>query len=197
MQRTREEYRPRCVADLGTPLVWSLTVGLVAGGLVAIAARLPLTGLGVGVGVFGIAFVLASYRIIVDGPDRTQVWEQEEWLQRDLDGDGIVGAPEREYVPVRLDVEEGGRHRFLDLDVTREMGLFAARVITGSAAFAEAAALECGMGKADFEALRDTLLARGVIRWKNPDNHRSGYDFLGGFHATLRAIVDHAPGEAT
>ena len=197
MTRTREEYRPRCVADLGTPLVWSLVAGVTLGGFAAIFDAPPRIAAGVGIGVFALAFLVASWPVIAGGPDRTHVWE--EWLQRDLDGDGIVGQPERPRVPVQVDVTDGKAHRYLNIDVTAPMALFASRLLEGTVDFSERGALSCKVGddrmsKADFLALRDQLLARGIIRWKNPDSPQSGYDFLGGFHATLRAIVDHSPG---
>jgi len=196
-ERTVEEYRTRTLRDIGVPLAFAGISGAIAAGVTALPAswwawwpwQVPVT---VGAITLGVVWLFTGTGAISD--DHQLVTRTETWLGRDLDGDGVVGQPAREYVPVRLDVEHGGRHRFLDLDITRELALFASRVIAGSVSFGERGALDCGAAVGEFEALRDELMERGVVRWKNPDNHRSGYDFLGGYHATLRAIVDHSPG---
>jgi hypothetical protein len=190
--RTREEYRPRTVSDLGTPLVWSAVAGAAVGGFVALLGEPVRAAALVGLGVFGSAFLATSLSVIVGGTDRLHVLE--ETIQRDLDGDGVVGAPEREFVPVTLDVADGTRHRLLNLDLTPALRLFASRLLVDAVTFSEAGASECGVEAATFRAMRDQFLDRGLVAWKNAENPRSGYVMRRGYHPALKAVVDHSPG---
>jgi len=40
----------------------------------------------------------------------------------------------------------------------------------------------------DFVTLRDQLLERGIVAWKNADSPRAGYSFGRGFEAAMRAL---------
>lgn len=190
MTRTSEEYRPRAVSDLGTPLVWSAVAGIALGGLVALFGESARVASTVGVVVFVVAFLATSAPVILAGPGIGHKFE--EWVHLDLDGDGVVGTPEREYIPVTLDVVAGTRHRLLNVDITAAVRLFASRLLVDSVTFSEAGAGECGVDALAFRALRDQFIGRGLLAWKNVDNPRSGYVFRRGYHEVLRRIVDYA-----
>jgi len=192
MERTRTEYRAKSARDL-TPAFWvALAVGALVGVSVGLASgwRLALSAAPV---AFLVVFIaLGLYIVLPGGVNATHVVEVVTRL--DLDGDGVVGAPPpREYVPVRLDVTEGTRHRLLNLEITREMGTFASRLLVDSVTFSEAGAGECGVDVLAFRSLRDQLLERGLLAWKNEANPRSGYVMRRGYHQVLRQIVDHSP----
>jgi len=42
-----------------------------------------------------------------------------------------------------------------------------------------------------FLALRDEMMARGLLRWKNPEHHLSGYVFRAGFDEALAYIASY------
>lgn len=126
------------------------------------------------------------------------------WLDRDLfrddrerrkmqihhsDSDVREQKPERHLVTLRLD--EGNNSRYLhDIPMDTSMRVFARRLQSGTAAFSERSAAECGVTRETFIALRDQLLERGIVTWKNPDSPRAGYAFGRGFEAAMRALAE-------
>jgi len=102
----------------------------------------------------------------------------------------------REVVPVRLDIEdEKGNHKMLDLDVTPSLQQFAAAVLADKDQFSERGAMELGSQKAErrqeFIALRDEMIDRRLIGWKNTDNHQSGYWWTAAAIRALEEIRDY------
>ena len=126
------------------------------------------------------------------------------WLDRDLfrddrerrkiqthHGDSArrEAEPERHLVTLRLD--EGNTSRYLhDIPMDTPMRMFAKRLHNGTAAFSERGAAECGVTRETFIILRDQLLERGIVTWKNPDSPRAGYAFGRGFEAAMRALAE-------
>jgi len=88
-----------------------------------------------------------------------------------------------------------GEHLQLDIDITPELQVFARRVLAWredalaplGLSFAEASAGKVGFD--GFLALRDEMMARGLLRWKNPEHHLSGYVFRAGFDEALDYIA--------
>jgi len=102
----------------------------------------------------------------------------------------------RETVPVRLDLADGhGNHKMLDVDVTSTLQQFAAAVIADQEQFSERGAMELGSRKAErkqeFIALRDEMIDRALIGWKNADNHQSGYWWTAAAIRALEEIRDY------
>jgi len=107
--------------------------------------------------------------------------------------------PERPVVHARLELVAGNTHRLLDVDITPELCAFARRVLAWRAdedaplglSFAEASAGREGVTPQEFTALRDEMIARGVLRWKNPEHHLSGYEFRAGFDEAMRYVASY------
>ena len=102
---------------------------------------------------------------------------------------GVPGEPSRQLVTLRLD--EGGSSRYVhDIPMSPGMRRFARRLAKENGSFSERGAAECGVGRDDFLALRDQLLERGIVAWKNPDSPRAGYSFGRGFEKAMEALAE-------
>jgi len=109
--------------------------------------------------------------------------------------------PGRPIVPVTLDLVRGSHHTLLEMDITPELQAFAGRVIAWredpdaplGVTFSEAGYTRAtGESKADaFIALRDEMMDRGLLRWKNPAHHLAGYQFRAGFDEAMRYVAEY------
>jgi len=107
--------------------------------------------------------------------------------------------PERPVVHARLELVSGNTHRLLDVDITPELCAFSRRVLEWredehaplGLSFAEASAGKVGVTPQEFTALRDEMMERGVLRWKNPEHHLSGYEFRAGFDEAMRYVASY------
>lgn len=96
---------------------------------------------------------------------------------------------ERHLITLRLD--DGNTSRYLhDIPMDANVQRFARRLSAGTAAFSERGAANCGVSREAFLRLRDQLLERGLIVWKNPDAPQAGYDFGRGFLAAMDALAE-------
>ena len=155
-----------------------------------VPVRAVLAGLLAGWGLF---FVLFGLHTRDERRDRKQ---QRAPRQTRLEVDGTPPTPERQVVPVRLALTDGKHQtRHLDVDITAELQVFARRVLLWrenekaplGLSFAEAPAQSVEFD--GFLALRDEMMARGLLRWKNPEHHLSGYVFRAGFDEALRYVA--------
>ena len=205
-------------ADVATPSVVDLdvrvprgeaaTLGLAFGVLVALLAgwltvgrdvawwvvpvRAAFIGTVAGVGLFLLLFGLHTS---TERADRKRARQPQ--APSRLEVDMAPEEPERPVVPILLDIVRGGQHRYLAIDITPELQVFARRVLLWRAdalaplglSFAEAPAQSVEFD--GFLALRDEMMARGLLRWKNPEHHLSGYVFRAGFDEALRYVADY------
>jgi hypothetical protein len=151
--RTREEYRPRSVSDLGTPLVWSAVAGAAVGGFVALLGEPARAAALVGIGVFGSAFLATSVQVIAAGIKVPAAWE--ETIRLDLDGDGVVGTPEE--VVWTADIGENRRSHIararIPVAQARAWRRFCQDVRDGACNFSGNAAEQRGVERGTFDAL--------------------------------------------
>jgi len=183
---------------LGFGLLVALFVGgQAAGGDLAwwaVPLRAMWRGAQAGAGLFVALFLLHAVservaRARARGPVREHVDR--------LDFD--APEPERPVVHARLELVSGNTHRLLDVDITPELCTFARRVLEWredehaplGLSFAETPAQSIGVSVDEFAALRDEMMGRGVLRWKNPDNHKSGYEFRAGFDEAMRYVAEY------
>jgi len=79
---------------------------------------------------------------------------------------------------VTLEIVEGPTRRYLtDIELTPELQRFCRGVVDGSVTFSEGGADSCDWPKSAFKGMRDQMIERGFIAWKNEGNTRSGYYF--------------------
>jgi len=107
--------------------------------------------------------------------------------------------PGRPIVPVTLDLVQGSHHALLEVDITPELQDFAKLVMVWredasdplGLSFAEASAGKCLVTSEEFVALRDEMMDRGLLRWKNPAHHLAGYQFRAGFDEAMRYVAEY------
>ena len=199
----REEQLLSFSAAVGIPLAQSLITSLIAGvstGLVT-AVNEPENAL--------FYASLATFSTLglswIRGVRRWENWvyAAERRTGRDINGDGKIGNPRQNAPPetVRVEVIEndGRQMSFLDLPVSKPKLVALARHIMQGGKFSISAL--AGQGKSfsrpELEALRDELLKRGMLRWRNPAAPNQGVDFTRGGHAMLRTMASQAmpPGQ--
>ena len=186
----RDEYRHKTAADLVPPLVWSAVLGAFVGVVAGVLGDYRV-GLGTGAGVAALSFLASSLPVVwFDGPGVVAMAERITRL--DLDRDGRVGEPEPQRQLVTIRVDDGNTFRYLnDLDVTPELQAFAAGVVDGSMTFSERGAQ--GVDHAAFVALRDQLLDRGMIAWKNEHSPQAGYHIRPSARRALGELAAYLP----
>jgi len=116
---------------------------------------------------------------------------------RDINGDGIIGNPRQpvpatpETVRVELIENDGRQMTFADLPVSKPKLIALSRYILNGGTFSINGL--SGQGKSfsrpELEALRDELIKRGFMRWRNPKAPNQGVDFTRGGHALLRTFA--------
>ena len=151
------------------------------------------SGLGALAGGFGVALVTYLADVLeerrVRRPDRRPT-------RLEVGSDEPPGRP---IVPVTLDLVRGTHHTLLELDITPELQAFAERVMAWredpdaplGLSFAEASAGKVGVVPEEFVALRDEMMDRGLLRWKNPAHHLAGYQFRAGFDEAMQYVAEY------
>jgi len=187
--------------------LWYGKVGLTLGGFIALVTCIvaqtewrkaivfvPLWGVGSGVVLYGVTSVLFIREERVDRR-ATRRGTTTRLSVTDPD-DELPGRP---IVPVTLDLVRGSHHTLLEVDITPELQDFAERVMAWrenadaplGLSFAEASAGKCGVTPEAFVALRDEMMDRGLLRWKNPAHHLAGYQFRAGFDEAMRYVAEY------
>lgn len=78
---------------------------------------------------------------------------------------------------ITIDLADSTTHRYLtDIALVPELQQFAQGVLAGIVSFSERGATGCHWDKAAFQDLRDQMIERKMITWKNGHNKRSGYN---------------------
>ena len=190
--------------DVRVPCGLAIRLGVGFGLLVALlwAALMPKENVAwwvvlVRPGIIGAAVGVAVYLLLFglwardERRDRKQQRAPQTTTRLEMEASPL----ERPIVPILLDIVRGGQHRYLAIDITSELQVFARRVLLWrenekaplGLSFAEAPAQSVEFD--GFLALRDEMMARGLLRWKNPEHHLSGYVFRAGFDEALRYVA--------
>jgi len=194
--------------DVRVPCGLAIRLGVGFGLLVALlwAALMPKENVAwwvvlVRPGIIGAAVGVAVYLLLFGlwaRDERRDRKQQRAPQQTRLEVDSTPPTPERQVVPVRLALTDGKHQtRHLDVDITSELQVFARRVLLWrenekaplGLSFAEAPAQSVEFD--GFLALRDEMMARELLRWKNPEHHLSGYVFRAGFDEAMRYVASY------
>lgn len=184
----RPTARPTLEAQVLVPLFQAAVIGLVAGLLTtwllvdvldAVRSWWPAAGL-LMLATFGLSFVAKV------GAAEATLWSVERWLNADLSGDGVVGRPEPEAHIVTvigpgastLSPEERKRAKF----ITFIQGVEA----TGDGGYDR---WEPVLGRDRYLEFRDALLRCGLATWRDPDNHRLGWDLTRSAEQIVKGVM--------
>ena len=164
-------------AGVGIPLLQAIVTGLFAGILAAIISyKLTSPDWAAWGGVIGL--IVAFWRWM----NGIHLWSYlvrlvEQSTGVDIDGDGEVETGNEKVIPVRVAVQDGTQvtmvrmpdeqklRQVADLIINRQMPLSVREVVEKNHL----------MGRAEFEAMRDELLLRNMIRLKNEEQPKLGY----------------------
>ena len=93
-------------------------------------------------------------------------------------GVGALEVAQPQAQLITLEIVEGATRRYLtDIELTAELQSFCRRVLAKTITFSEGGADACDWPKTAFADLRDQMIERKFIEWKNAENTRSGYYF--------------------
>jgi len=159
-------------SDVVVPLLQSLITGgalamivvFVAWGIFGLAAG-PSFAFGLALGVVAGWFWRMS--VITE-----TLWSIEEFAGVDLDGDDVIGRP-RETIRLELPTPSGQRIFDLDGLGSDDLDRFARLALSGRLNERTIDAL-FGIGQADWNEMRDSLVDRDVLRWKGRPGTTAG-----------------------
>lgn len=127
----------------------------------------------------------------------------ENLLGVDLNHDGRIGtqplpqalpAPQAEQVRIELVQDQGRRGDFIDLPYADRLPQLAAGLTNGRQ-FAQAA--WCGQSgifsRSEFDALRDTMIERGLMAWKNPEAKAQGVVLTAAGRSVMKRLAGSTP----
>lgn len=169
---------PEIAADVVVPILQAVFSGVV-GGLVGLLIAWRAGGdliLGLAVGFVG---VLAVAWLIALGLVRDLLWRVERITAADLDGDGRAGKPEAH---IMLENPGAARDTVAKLEASRRTAEsvrdyldFWRRCHTVGTSSRAHGVKPGTAGLEEYERKRDTLIALGLARWRNADNHNAGW----------------------
>jgi hypothetical protein len=192
----REPSKP-FVDGLVGPVTIPLLQAVITGGLAAVCAfslvlvfRMDVSALAVA----GVVFAVVTFGAWMSYRGRWQ-WVIEKYLGVDLDRDGFIGQPEpvHQLPPLRVIVEEDqGRHaEFIDLPYPEKLPQLAAGLLAGRTFNQTAWTGHAGIfSRAEFDSLRDTMIERGLLVWKNPEAKAQGVVLTAPGRAVMRRLAD-------
>jgi hypothetical protein len=202
------EYRPK-ITSVYQPnslqdgvIVPGLQAGI-TGGVCGVAAAaitawfdLPFWAIGGTTAAVAMAGAWLSYR------SRWQ-WLLEKITGADLNADGFVGEPTQPTAPVlplppiRVELASNNGHSvdFIDLPVKPEKLSALARGLLAGRSFNQTAWTGSAgiFSRSEFDALRDTMIERGLLAWRNPESKAQGCDLTAAGRAVMRRLADLPP----
>ena len=190
-QEFRRPARAANVAsDVATPAAQALITALAAcfvGVVLKFALDLPWLVVPT---AGALAFALSWWLLLRDG--RAALWEVETYQREPAPA--TVPPPataEPARAATRLAVTLGNVHQERDLPIEPDVLLRLARTCANGRTFSERELVGAGLlsGRAQYEQVRDVLLAMNWLRWKSSDR-RQGLDWTAPGRAGLRALAD-------
>ena len=113
------------------------------------------------------------------------------WLGEPLYADDAEPAPPQRRVEIVLKSNNGRTIQYADLPDLRGLPTFASLVL-GGRSFSVRTAQGCGLTRAQFDQMRDTMLAKGWAEWKGGDK-RQGIEVTRQGKAVLRHLATPSP----
>jgi len=117
------------------------------------------------------------------------LWIAEEFAHVDLDGDGSVGKPRH---AMRVEIAKGLQTSYVDiagLDTLEELRRFAILGVTGRLN-ERAVGRAFDWPRADWQAIRDELIRRGLVTWNGREGSTQGVGLTDEGEEVMRAIID-------
>ena len=192
----RTEYTPARLADLRSDVAVPIAQGAAVGVSVGLAAGVVVLLFGFGLqgwsrwamagkvtaGAAVLATAAAVVWLVID--HRRHLWERERWLDRDLDGEGVIGEPER--VRVELHDASNKQTRYVDLPIsTAKLKALAVAVVLNGKALSRPA-LRGILSQTEYNRTAKEMVRRGLAR-DLPGNKR---ELTAAGRAVLRRALD-------
>ena len=186
-------------SDVLVPLAQaSITGTLIGASASAIFLLLVSKDTDVAVYIFSVTFVLVTAVVWMQlMRDRNQLlWKVERLTGKDFNGDGVVGEPETLRIELSA-VNEHGFQYMETLDIpgsASKFREFACGVLSGRAISIASWTGQGGLySKREFVALRDELLKRGWLKWRNPHAPAQGVTLTRKGRSALERICQNPP----
>lgn len=175
-------------SGVGVPLVQAVVTGFslaCAVGVYCWLLKVPdcwkyAVGTFAGVQACAWLFLLAKWLRLVEPVER--------FLNRDIDGDGVVGEPQT----IRIELKHNERRtQFIDLPFADRLPDFSRAVLSGTSISESAwTGSNALFSKREFFTLRDELLKSGVIRWRNEGAPAQGLELTPSGKAVVRYLAN-------
>ena len=192
----RTEYTPGRLADLRSDVAVPIAQGAAVGIALGAAAGVIVLVFGFGLdgwqrwamagkvtaGAAVLATAAAIVWLVID--HRRHLWERERWLDRDLDGDGVIGEPER--VRVELHDANNKQTRYVDLPLSLpKLKALAVAVLLNGKTLSRTA-LRGVLSQTEYNRTAKEMVRRGLAR-DLPGNKR---ELTAAGRAVLRRTLD-------
>ncbi len=190
----RPSREPTTAGDVVVPFLQAVIGGVFAGSIIAVIILAtptlqvsPWVPVGIGLAVSGLtwAYLLTDHRHLLR--------EIEEWTRADINGDGVVGAPETVRLEVKVQRSEGGpQHLFAEIPVNRQDFDTWARTVTNGRSLAQSSwtGKRKPFSKSDYEDLLALLAKARIVRWVNPEAHAQGRELTRMGQEALKAYLE-------
>jgi hypothetical protein len=156
---------------------------------------------GIGLVVAFFAFLLAALIawFFFVNEWRAMVWQTENFLHRDIDGDGYQGQPappQTVRVEMLRDAVDGPypQTQIAELPTSKEKMTDLARGVLGGTPFSEPQWSGAGalFSRNEFRQVRDVFLSRGWVRWKDDRYPQQGLELSPAGKAVMRTFASEA-----
>jgi hypothetical protein len=190
----RPSREPTTAGDVVVPFLQAVIGGVFAGSITAVIILAiptlqasPWVPVGIGLAVSGLtwAYLLTDHRQLLR--------EIEEWTRADINGDGVVGAPETVRLEVKVQRSEGGpQHLFAEIPVNRQDFDAWAQTVTNGRSLAQSSwtGKRKPFSKSDYEELLALLAKARIVRWVNPQAHAQGRELTRMGQEALKAYLE-------
>jgi len=151
--------------------------------------------------VMGISFIVY---LLGDWLRRCGAWScsvgsLERALMIDINADGMIGLepdsePIKETVEITVFNETTGRKQWVDFPVSRSKICEMASDIFHGSGFSESSMSGAGalFSRAEFNKIRDVMLRRELLQWKNEEHRNQGTEFtVTGWHVLRALAAEH------
>jgi hypothetical protein len=130
---------------------------------------------------------------------RALVWEQEQRMKQDIDGDGYVGQPKQPTFSVEIKSENGKRIQRTEFPAAPWQMRDLAQGILDDDPFTEGEWTGRGnlFSQSQFTEIRQTFIDLGLADWVNPEHHQQGVTFNDSGKQFLRGLAGYTGATAS